>query len=493
MTNSGRPNSKHSKERRRALLLGLAVFLCCGYFFYAGGSWNVGSHYAQVMALAEEHRLAIDTFHRLTGDEAYYQGHYYSDKLLGPSLLAVPVYLAVKPLATALAPSPGLAHMAALALCNALTNALPTALLVALLYLFLTEFGLTAAWRAWLALACGLGTLLLPYATVLFGHNLAAVCAGGAFMLLWRQKREWRLGRALAAGALIGLGAICDFTALFLSAFLGLYAIRIAVAAGGGISNLRSQISRVVVRVIPVAAMALLFIGIQLAANWASFGSPLTFPHVHHVQAAFRERHTHGMLGVHLPQLVPLWQLTFGGHRGLFLSSPFLLFALPGFFLLAKKHRAEAILFGVACLGVVLLSSGYENWEAGSAFGPRYLIPTLPLLIIAVAFAAPRWEFVFKVLAVVSIAFMFIVTAHSVQVPEALPVPLASALGAFSAGQLEQPNLGTAMGLKGLGSLLPLVVVELGVLGALWRSLRQEKVAPAAEKATKRHGQSVGK
>ncbi len=467
-----------SLELRRAFLIGLACFLCYAYFFYLGGSWNVGSHYAQVMALAEDHRLAIDRFHRLTGDEAYYGGHYYSDKLLGPSLVAVPVYLVVKPLVCALTPSLARGQMFSLDVCNALTNALPTAVLAALLYLFLAEFGLAAAWRAWLALAFGLGTLMLPYATALFGHNLAAVCAGGAFMLLWRQKAEWRLGRGLAAGALIGLGAICDFTALFLSAFLGLYAIWVA----SRISDFKSQISNLFSRLAPVAAVALLFIAIQLAANWASFGSPLTFPHVHHVQAAFRERHTHGMLGVHLPQLGPLWQLTFGGHRGLFLGSPFLLFALPGFFFFGKRYRTEAVLLGMACLGVVLLSSGYENWEAGSAFGPRYLIPTLPLLVIAVAFAAPRWEFVFKVLAVVSIAFMFIVTAHTLQVPEALPVPLASALGAFSAGQLDQPNLGLAAGLPGMASLLPLVVLEVGVLLLLWRSLRQEESVVAAEK-----------
>ncbi len=474
------------RERRRAWLIGLALLVCYSYFYYLGGNWNVGSHYAQVLALAEDHTLAIDHSHHLTGDKAFYRGHYYSDKLLGPALLAAPAYLAAKPLAGLLARAasparrPVLTRIYALDLANLLTNALPTALFGALLYLFLAHFGLAAALRAWLAFTYGFGTLALPYATALFGHNLGAVCVGGAFMLLWRQRQEWRLSRGLAAGALLGLGAICDFTTLFLAAFLGLYALW--VARGPRAAKLASA-GQVLARIAPLLLVATIPVALQLGANWASFGSPLVFPHVHHVQAAFRARHTRGLLGVHLPQLLPFWQLTFGGHRGLFHGSPVLLLALPGFFLLGKRYWPEAGLFAAAWLGVALLSSGYENWEAGSAYGPRYQIPTLPLLIFAVATTAKRWPLIFKSLATLSMAFMFIVTAHTPSVPESLPVPLAAALGAFSLGRLDQPNLGLALGLGGLTSLLPLLVAETGLLLALFLSLRREPAGVPEEGA----------
>ena len=48
-------------ERRRAWLIGLALLVCYSYFYYLGGNWNVGSRDAQIMALAEEHTLAIDS------------------------------------------------------------------------------------------------------------------------------------------------------------------------------------------------------------------------------------------------------------------------------------------------------------------------------------------------------------------------------------------------------------------------------------------------
>ena len=82
-------------ERRRAVLIGLALLCCYGYFFYLGGNWNVESRSAQIYALAEHGSLVIDDYPGLPeggGDAAEYNGHFYSDKLIGPSLVGVPVY-----------------------------------------------------------------------------------------------------------------------------------------------------------------------------------------------------------------------------------------------------------------------------------------------------------------------------------------------------------------------------------------------------------------
>jgi uncharacterized membrane protein len=459
-------------ERRRALLIGLALFLCYSYFYYIGGNWNVNSRQAQIISLAEDHRLAIDSYHRSTGDKAYYRGHYYSDKLIGPSLLAVPVYLLVRPLAALTTDSLGGTRLRALQITNVIANALPSALLGALLYLFLAELGLASGLRAWLALAYGLGTLAFPYSTAFFGHQLGAVCAAGAFMLLWKMRQAWTVRRALAAGALLGLGAVCDFTTLLMAGFLGLYALWVASGRGGE----RVSLGRTLARLAPLVVVAAIPVALQLAANWSSFGNPLVFPHVYHVQPSFRARHTSGLLGVHLPQLFPLYHLTLGSWRGLFYGSPVLLLALPGLFLLGRTRRAEAVLIAAAWLGVLLMSAGYENWTSGTAYGPRYQIAAIPLLLIALAPAAARWPFAFKALAAVSIAFTFVATAYApFYFPENLRDPLGTAIGSFSRGKLEQPNLGLALGLSGLASLLPLLAAEAGLVWGLARTWPRRK------------------
>jgi hypothetical protein len=481
-TQPGRPVRRPpGGERRRALVIALALFICYGYFYYLGGNWNVESRNAQIVALAEDHTLAIDRFHYWTGDEAYYRGHYYSDKMVGPSLVAVPVYWVSIRLAPPRASQPLFPVMLSLRVANLLTNALPTALLGAFLYLFLAELGLGAGLRAWLAIAYGFGTLALPYSTALFGHQFGAVCAFASFALLWRQREGWSTKRAVVAGALAGLGAISDFTTLLISCFLALYALWAATGRGtqqpAVVERACLRPPDLLVRVLPFAAALLLAASPQLIANWSSFGSPLAFPHVHHVQPSFQARHTAGLLGVHLPQLFPLYQLTFGSWRGLFHGSPALLLALPGFFLLGRRWRPEAILIAAAWVGVVLMSAGYENWTAGSVYGPRYQIAAIPLLLLPVAASAQRLPVLFKLLAAISIALMLAVTAQSPFVAETLRTPLASALGLFVKGQLLHGNLGKVMGLQGLLSLAPLVLVEAGLLYLLTRQRAADRAS----------------
>ena len=454
--NKSAPRSEYALERRRAFLIGLALFCCYAYFFYLGGNWNIESHYAQIFALAERGTLVIDNYPFLPpggGDAARYQGHYYSDKLIGPSLVAAPVYVLVRRALSAAGLPFRTAVYLSLRATNVVANALPSALLVALLYLFLAELGLDPRLRAWLAFTYGLGTLAFPYSTVFFGHQLAAVSIAFAFMLLWRQREEWSNRRALAAGAFAGFAAISDAMGIFVAIFLGVYAIWLSAQQRNG----AGMVAR---RIIPFAVIALAIFAIQLTANWVSFGNPLTFPHIYHTQEAFRARHRAGFFGLHAPQLYPLYQLTVGPWRGLFYGSPVLLLAFPGLYLLGRTRRAEALLIGAAYLWVVLLNSGYENWTTGSAYGPRYQIVTLPLLIIAAAPSAQKWPHVFRILALVSIAFTAIVTAQTPFLPEDLHNPLANALQQFAQGNLLQGNLGMVMGLQGIGSLYPLALIE---------------------------------
>ncbi len=466
-------------ERKRAVLIGLALLCCYGYFFYLGGNWNVESRSAQIYALAEHGSLIIDDYPFLPdggGDAARYHGHFYSDKLIGPSLVAVPVYWAARRALSAAGADFRLAAYVALRITNFFANAVPSALLAALLYLFLAELGLSPGLRAWVAFAYGLGTLALPYSTALFGHQFAAVCVAGSFMLLWRQRREWSWPRAAAAGALAGLAAISDFMGLVIALFLGAYAIWTALGRSG---DAAVGAGRALRRVAVFAVIAGLVICIQLGANWASFGSPFELAQAHH--ATLSAHHQAGLLGIGKPKPEALYQLTFGPYRGLFLASPVLLLALPGLFLLGRQRPVEAIIIAGAWVAVLLIHSGYADWPAGTAYGPRYQIAAIPLLMIGAAEAARRLPVAFKVLAVGSIALMAIVTAQN---PFGIPVdvrsPLGAALKGFAAGNLEYGNLGRLLELTGITilpgllSLVPLLIVEGLLLYALTRVGRRK-------------------
>jgi hypothetical protein len=82
------------RQTRVAVVLGVALFLSYAYFYGAGG-WNQNSRFDLTRAIVEQHTLSIDAFQDNTGDKAQRDGHWFTDKAPGLSVLAVPAYAAV--------------------------------------------------------------------------------------------------------------------------------------------------------------------------------------------------------------------------------------------------------------------------------------------------------------------------------------------------------------------------------------------------------------
>jgi hypothetical protein len=85
---------------------------------------------------------------------------------------------------------------------------------------------------------------------------------------------------------------------------------------------------------------------------------------------------------------LPLWTglrgLLFSPGKSLFLYSPWLLLAVPGSVLLWRRHGRWAFVFTVFPAVVVVLYGMKLVWHGGG-WGPRYLVPIVPLLAVAAA------------------------------------------------------------------------------------------------------------
>jgi hypothetical protein len=69
-------------------------------------------------------------------------------------------------------------------------------------------------------------------------------------------------------------------------------------------------------------------------------------------------------------------------HKSIFIAFPLLLFALFGYGAFLRKYRWETLLV-LAMGGVLLLvSAKFPAWTGGYCYGPRYLLPVLPLLAL---------------------------------------------------------------------------------------------------------------
>ena len=268
---------------RIELLLFLATFFAFAYF-HQGGGWNQNSRFAEVRAMVEEGRFAIDDFlvyqrdpakddlvrvpldhaeydfdgkhhalcwvdgswtffpisgrptaegtveepmHMLcaSGDVAYVPqtGHFHPNKPPGTSFLALPAYFTIFHLERALGLSPD--HWWTLNLNAWLTTVFSVGLVSALgcvlFFRLACAFADGAEMPALLA-TCGLafGSTFFPFGTLLFDHNLTAVLLLASFYFL-----RGPTTRPLLAGSCAGFAVVTNYVAGGAVVALGLYAL----------------------------------------------------------------------------------------------------------------------------------------------------------------------------------------------------------------------------------------------------------------------------
>jgi hypothetical protein len=179
----------------------------------------------------------------------------------------------------------------------------------------------------------------------------------------------------------------------------------------------------------------------------------------------------------------------------LFFASPVLLAAVPGLWWLRKRFRGPALVVGAIVLYYFLFNASFYWWKAGLTFGPRYAGAAIPLLGLGLAVAWTHaslpWRRVLIALACCSVFVTLMVVSTSSQLAMQGSCPIVhSSWPAFWAGQMAANresmllapeanggygafNLGQVMGLRGLATLIPLLVMW-AVAAGLWRGLRRE-------------------
>ena len=166
----------------------LFVFSLWAYaYFYQAGGWNTNSRFDLVRSIVEEGTFQIDSYAYNTEDLSRAGDHFYCDKAPGVSWMGVLPYSAFRMLVPAKPQDAGYLSAASY-LVTVFTIAIPSAIAVSMLYVFLGIFTLSRHFRILITLGYALGTLAFPYATLFYGHQLAAVFLFSAFALLARKR-----------------------------------------------------------------------------------------------------------------------------------------------------------------------------------------------------------------------------------------------------------------------------------------------------------------
>ena len=347
-------------DRRIAAGLFVIAFITYAWFF-SGGGWNQNAHFDLTRALVERQTLYIDGYHENTGDISVVRGHAYINKPPGISFLgAIPyalLYLAEGILGVPIDSWTWLTLNAWLV--TVFTCGVAGALIPAVLYLYGVRRGSRVA-ALGVALAVAFGTGVFPYATVMMAHVTPALFLLLAFV--------WLDERPLLAGICAGIAGVSFYMCIPAAIVL-----LIALWRRGGLQ----PALRFVVGGVPFA--------VALAAyQYACFGSPF-LTSLETSQSFTQEGLLFGVF--RLPLAEAMWGLTFSDYRGLFFASPFLLLA---FFALHRMPRRDAVMI-VAIFAIFFLAfAGFNGWHGGSAFGPRYFVPVMPLLAIPLLYLRGR-------------------------------------------------------------------------------------------------------
>ncbi|HMO57560.1 MAG TPA: hypothetical protein PKC19_09405, partial [Roseiflexaceae bacterium] len=480
------------KRYQIELLIFVLLLACYSYVPPRWADWNQNSRMNLVLAIVDDGTFAIDRYRENTGDYALFEGHYYSDKAPGASFLAVPVYAVVRPLLQSAPVGALLDRLArsaafgdtlnetgtglqrekiyyaiALTIVTFATVAIPAALLGVLLYRFLAAFDPRRGWRVAATLIYGLATPAFPYANLLYGHQTVAVMLFAAFALsFWIGQRRIRPAWATLVGLLLGYVLITEYPAALIIAAIGLYLIAV-------IPDRRWIAGTIAAGIPPLLLM--------MAYNWSIFRTVL--PVGYKYSELWVEEHQSGFMSLAGPNVDALWGITFGAMRGLFYVAPILLLALPGFIFWWRSGRLRAELF--VCLwamaSFLLFNGSSVMWWGGFGVGPRYLVPMLPFMAVAMAVCIQRvaasrgGRILVAILAFWSWLVIWAQSLGGQSFPQFQPDPLFSySLPELAAGNIAR-NLGMAFNLDGWASLVPLALVATLLGGMLLRIL----VAPA--------------
>jgi hypothetical protein len=383
MTSEARPVMTRA-DRRSMWVLGLALFVSYAYFYQAGG-WSQNSRFAMIRAVLERHTLQIDAYHAHTGDLALWEGHYYTDKAPGASLLAVVPVAVARGIDRLVGVDPegypGIAwtsYVAAVSTSGGLT------IVAALAVFWMTRrWGMSRGAALFAATAYGVASPAWCYATLFMGHAVAAGCLMLAFAAASSiDEQGVRVYRcAWAVGLACGWAVVTEFPAAVPILFIVVFALLTARDATP------DRLSGIALRIVAGGAVGAV---VLLAYNTLSFGSPFHLAYSSEVDPRYNHMRE-GLFGIALPRWWVLRELLVGSYRGLLPLAPLMAVTPLGLAMLARAPRRRRAMWVVVAITAFyfLMNASYFYWEGGWTYGPRHVTPTLPFLALGLA---PLWD-----------------------------------------------------------------------------------------------------
>lgn len=461
------------RPSRSSVIVFLLLLMTFAYFDQGGGS-NQNATIGEIREFVEHGSVDITSWTRVTGDFSMFNGHYYSNKSPSVFFFAVPVYaviaVAAKTLHVDLASSSYqfFANRILTILVACVWGALLGPLLMKLFQRLRPDW--TSMTNVGISLMIPLSTLIFPYATVGFVHvfeTFWAVMVYDRWLVLMEEPDNQRSGVLFA----VSLGI------LVLANPINVALVPFVIAFAWRTIEFKTIVKLGLWTAIPLVPL--------LIYNHVLFGSVFK-TNRHFLPSVFADPKL--FLGVYGPPDFSHLSNIFGlGHRSIFPGHVMLFLGmLPGNIkkLYGLGGAKLFIPLLVIVLGILHLLC-FNGWWGGWAFGPRYFLPGLTMLVILSLQNAEKH--VGKTALVLFAGYMIhlVVTSIDMMPSDRIMNPWAVSIfpklrdgpqmeffvGSFpfnSTGATKF-NLGHLLGLNRWYSIIPLMIVQLTLGYVLYR------------------------
>lgn len=283
-------------------------------------------------------------------------GQTYPQYTHAQSLLEVPLYLAGRLLSGA---PDNWSSVALTKFTTSLLNPILIALTGWLVALFAAWLGMSYRLSVILGLAAPVATMLLAYIDTNFSEPLLTLTVLAATYAVYRARFDHPLRYLALAGIALGLTIYTRERSIILLPPFLLYVF---------MTQPHRQWKGWLAFLIPIGIGGLLIGG----WNWLRFGSPLTTSY-----AAWQPE-----TGFSTPIIAGVFGLWLSAGKGLLFYNLIVWLGLIGLISLWRRDRALTILIGLLLLIPTFFFARYDLWTGGWNWGPRYLLPLVPLLVL---------------------------------------------------------------------------------------------------------------
>jgi hypothetical protein len=200
-------------------------------------------------------------------------------------------------------------------------------------------------------------TPLWVYARDFFAEPLFALSLVGVFYLVTTENEGRRPANAALAGGLSSIGILARVSYLPLVGLFGLYLLFTR-------RDRRKDAAWYVLASLPGA----LAVGL---INLYKFGSPLMSGY-----------HTAFDKGFSTPLIKGIFWNLASPYRSLFLYAPPVILFFLGLRWFGRRYRGHLFLLSGIFIYMLVLYSGWWAWHGGWCWGPRFLVPVMPLMML---------------------------------------------------------------------------------------------------------------